>query len=49
MMLGGGSAEVTSGVDQPDVAECLWGVPELATGHGVVLLAEQPEVAAKGE
>src|SRR6185312_4214432 len=47
-MLGSG-AEVTSGVDQPDVAECLRGVPELALGHGVVLLAEQAEVVAQGE
>ena len=45
----GGSAEVASGVDQTDVAECLRGVPELAMSDGVVLLAEQAKVVAQGE
>ena len=44
MVLANRGAEVAGGVDQPDVAECLRGVPELAMGHGVVLLAEQAEI-----
>ena len=49
MVLANRGAEVTGGVDQPDVAECLRGVPELAMGHGVVLLAEQAEIVAHGQ
>ena len=42
-------AEVAGCVDQPDVAECPRGVPELAMGHGIVLLAEQAEIVAHGQ
>src|SRR5690348_16416090 len=45
-MFGGGGTELAGGVDQPDVAECLRGVPELAMGHRVVLLAEQAQIVA---
>src|SRR3546814_10611390 len=41
--------EVERGVHQADVAERLREVTELATGHRVVLLGEEPHVVAQGE
>ena len=44
-----GAGEKARGIDQPDVAECLRRVADLAVLDGVVLLAEQTQVVAQIE
>jgi hypothetical protein len=46
---GAGAGEVSGGVDQPNVAEGLRSVAQLAAGGGVVFLCEDPEAVAQGQ